>query len=177
MSFFKLSYLSSNCCAQCGITLFCSRYFQIVLSKQQNVEKPTNHPGTDLQPHGKTSEDNKPYITVELRRNYLNKNRLFTVGDDMTYVGSKDGGNIDFQNVKLEPDTFYSVFQRTFKTEVGGATQVRLEDSFRDVLQFCKWRTEWMRSLTIPSFIPLSKNTLTKRESWKIPRPGENEIF
>jgi hypothetical protein len=97
-----------------------------VLSKQQKDEKPTSHPGTDLQPHGETSEDNKLYITVELRRNCLNKNTLFTVGDDMTYVGSKDGAKIDFQNVKLEPDTFYSVFQRTFKTKVGGANTPRV---------------------------------------------------
>jgi hypothetical protein len=99
------------------------RYAQIVVSKLQSQTKPTSHPGKDLQPYDENSEDNQPYITAELKKNYVNKNRLFTVGDNMVYIrsDSREKRNIKYHNVKLQPDTYYSVFQRTFESEVGGS--------------------------------------------------------
>jgi hypothetical protein len=92
------------------------------VSKQQKDEKPTSHPGNDLQPFSRNPDDTKPYITAELTRNYVSENRLFTVGDDEIYNGSdrREKRNIKYHNVKLQPDTHYSVFQRTFRGKVGG---------------------------------------------------------
>ena len=88
---------------------------------QQTDTKPTKYPKRDLKPHSGNSDDNKPYITAELGREYVNQNRNFSVGDGQTYTRSGRGTrrNIEFHNVNLEPDTYYSVFQRTFKSAVG----------------------------------------------------------
>ena len=101
------------------------RYAQIVVSKQQTDMKPTSHPENDLQPYSGNSDNNKPYITAELGKNYVNTNRKFTVGDDKMYdrSGRRTKRNIEFHNAKLEPETYYSVFQRTFKSAVGDNLQ------------------------------------------------------
>ncbi len=90
------------------------------MSKLSSYEKPTEHPGNDLQPYD--PDHTKSYITAELESNYVKRNSLFTVGDNNIYVrsGKRTRRNIEFQNVELEPETYYSVFQRTFESAVSG---------------------------------------------------------
>ena len=97
------------------------RYVQIVVSKQRRCTKPTNQPGNDLQPYDVNTVDNQPYIAAELDATSVNNNSVFTVGDGERYVRcGKRTRTIEFQNVKLQPETYYSVFQRTFKSAVSG---------------------------------------------------------
>ncbi len=97
------------------------RYVQLVVSKQRNNTKPTSHQGNDLQPYDVNTVDNQPYIAAELDATSVNNNSVFTVGDGERYVRcGKRTRTIEFQNVKLEPGTYYSVFQRTFKSAVSG---------------------------------------------------------
>ncbi len=98
------------------------RYVQIVVSKQRRCTKPTNQPGNDLQPYDVNTVDNQPYIAAELDTSDVNKNSVFTVGDGEKYVrtGRRKRRSIEFQNVKLEPETCYSVLQRAFKSAVSG---------------------------------------------------------
>ncbi|XP_028402410.1 uncharacterized protein LOC114525351 [Dendronephthya gigantea] len=91
------------------------KYIQIVVVKTNR--KPTKHPGNDLQPYDKNTVNSKPYIAAELGKTFVNQNSLFTVGDDKSYSKTRrTRRDISFKNVKLEPDTGYSVFQRTFKS-------------------------------------------------------------
>ena len=100
------------------------RYVQLVVSKQRNDTKPTKHPENDLQPYNINTIDNQPYIAAEFDTSSVNNNSSFTVGNGERYVrcGKKTKRTIalEFQNVKLQPETYYSVFQRTFKSAVSG---------------------------------------------------------
>ncbi len=98
------------------------RYVQIVVSKRPSGTKPTTHPGNDLQPYNVNTVDKQPYIAAELDATYVNNNSIFTVGDGERYArsGTRTRRNTEFHNFKLEPQTYYSVFQRTFKNAVSG---------------------------------------------------------
>ncbi|XP_028402371.1 uncharacterized protein LOC114525314 [Dendronephthya gigantea] len=90
------------------------KYIQIVVVKTNR--KPTKHPGNDLQPYDKNTVNTKPYIAAELEKTFVNKNSLFTVGDGKSYSkAARTRRDISFKNARLELDTGYSVFQRTFK--------------------------------------------------------------
>ena len=93
---------------------------QIIVLKLQIDSKPTNHPGKDVQLHDENTVDSRPYITAEFSRRYAMKNNKFIVGDDQIYSrsGARKRRNIRIKNVKLQPETYYSVFQRTFKSAV-----------------------------------------------------------
>ena len=98
---------------------FLCRYVQIVASKLENHTKPSLYPGNDLRPYDGT---NLMYVAAELDKTFINKNSLFTVGDGKKYKRStkRKRRNFEYENVKLQPGTHYSVLQRTFKTAVSG---------------------------------------------------------
>jgi hypothetical protein len=101
---------------------FFNRYFQIVVSKLQSNAKPTDHPGNDRLPYDVKTVDNQPYIAAQLDGTNINQNSVFTVGDGKRYASSSTRKRriTNYQNVQLEPETYYSVFQRTFKSAVSG---------------------------------------------------------
>ena len=101
---------------------FFNRYFQIVVSKLQNNAKPIDHPGNDLQPYDVNTVDNQPYIAAQLDGTNVNQDSVFIVGDGKGYDSSstRKRRSTNYQNVQLEPETYYSVFQRTFKSAVSG---------------------------------------------------------
>ena len=96
------------------------RYVQIVVAKLGDDKIPTDHPGDDLRPYDSSTVNNKPYIAAEIDETYFEEDRIFTVGDDKQYSrsGTRKRRSISFKNAELEPETFYSVFQRTFKSAV-----------------------------------------------------------
>jgi hypothetical protein len=98
------------------------RYVQIIVLKLQNDKKPTEHPGNDLLPYDENTVDNQPYIAAQLDGTNINQNSVFTVGDDKKYApsGTRKRRSTNYQNVQLEPETYYSVFQRTFQSAVSG---------------------------------------------------------
>ena len=98
------------------------RYVQIIVSKLQNDTKPTEHPGNDLLPYDENTVDNQPYIAAQLNGTNINQNSVFTVGDGERYASSstRKRRSTNYQNVRLEPETYYSVFQRTFENAVSG---------------------------------------------------------
>ena len=98
------------------------RYVQIIVLKLQNDKKPTEHPGNDLLPYDENTVDNQPYIAAQLDGTNINQNSIFTVGDGKKYTPSstRKRRSTNYQNVQLEPETYYSVFQRTFKSAVSG---------------------------------------------------------
>ena len=97
-------------------SLLC-RYVQIVVSKVPGKEKPVRYPGNDLHSY---NGKNPTYIAAELDKTFVNENSLFTVGDGKKYGRSstRKRRNIEIENVKLTPGTYYSVLQRTFKSAV-----------------------------------------------------------
>ena len=99
---------------------FFFRYVQIVVSKLRSNATPTYHPGNNLQPYDAKTVDNQPYIAAQLDGTNINQNSVFTVGDDKKYASSntRKRRSTNYQNVQLEPETYYSVFQRTFQYTV-----------------------------------------------------------
>ena len=97
------------------------RYTQIIVSKLQSDTKPTEHPENGLLPYGENT-DNQPYIAAQLDGTNINQNSVFIVGDGKKYAPSstRKRRTTNYQNVQLEPETYYSVFQRTFKNAVSG---------------------------------------------------------
>ena len=104
--------------------LYFCRYVQIIVSKLLNSTKPIRYPGNNLHPYNGISPT---YIAAELDKTFVNENSLFTVGDGKKYGRSstRKRRNIEFENVKLQPGTDYSVLQRTFKTAVSGKLALR----------------------------------------------------
>ena len=116
--------------------MFCLfRYAQIVVSKLGNDKTPTDHPGDDLRPYDSSTVNNKPYIAAEVDNTYFEEDTTFTVGDSKQYSrsGTRKRRSINFNNVELKPETFYSVFQRTFKSAVSSKRffHIRLKYSRR----------------------------------------------
>ena len=99
-----------------------SRYIQIIVKRQTSERQPKNEPDnySNLRSYNEKSMGNVPYIAAELDRDYVTIRKLFTVGDGKRYSEStnRKRRDVQFLNVKLEPDTYYSVFQRTFKNDV-----------------------------------------------------------
>lgn len=96
------------------------RCVQIVVSKLPTTAKPTKHPEI-LEQYDKNTIDCVPYIAAEIGKPYVNQIRgLFTVGDNQLYseFNSSRREKRIFRNANLERDTYYSVFQRTFKSAV-----------------------------------------------------------
>ena len=115
------------------------RYVQIIVSKLQNDEKPTEHPGNDLQPYDVNTVNNQPYIAAQLDQTNINQNNVFTVGDDKKYASSstRKRRSPNYHNVQLEPETYYSVFQRTFQSVVSdklGLLQFKQESNLRKLV-------------------------------------------
>ena len=77
---------------------------------------------SNLKPYDAVSTGNEPYIAAEFSKMFVDKNLSFTVGDGKLYrKGSKRSRRNSasgFMNAKLEPGSYYSVFQRTFKSDV-----------------------------------------------------------
>ena len=86
---------------------------------------------------------NKPYIAAELDKAYFKNDTIFTVGDGKQYgrSGTRTRRSISFKNVKLEPKTFYSVFQRTFKSTVRSKRFIYIMQILEDLL--VSEMTEW----------------------------------
>jgi hypothetical protein len=101
---------------------FFFRYVQIVVSKLRSKSTPTYHPGNNLRPYDAKTVDNQPYIAAQLDGTNINQNSVFTVGDGKGYAPSstRKRRSTNYRNVQLEPETYYSVFQRTFKSAVSG---------------------------------------------------------
>ena len=99
-----------------------SRYIQIIVKRQTSERQPKNEPDnySNLRSYNEKSMGNVPYIAAELDRDYVTVRKCFTVGDGKRYSKSinRKRRDVQFLNVKLEPDTYYSVFQRTFKNDV-----------------------------------------------------------
>ena len=67
----------------------------------------------------------------------MKQNKLFTIGDEKIYIesGTRKRRSTNYQNVQLEPETYYSVFQRTFKSTVSGKLfQSKHESNLRKCL-------------------------------------------
>lgn len=103
----------------CGIF----RYVQIIVKKLANDEQPAESPDSyllsDLNSHDRNSS---LYVAAELSKNYVEQNPSFTIGDGKLYRKTSKGQEKNvaagFLNAKLEPESYYSVFQRTFKNDV-----------------------------------------------------------
>ncbi|XP_028417818.1 uncharacterized protein LOC114542474 [Dendronephthya gigantea] len=93
-------------------------YVQIVLSKLKTIAKPTKHPEI-VEQYDKNTVDCVPYIAAEFGKTHFDQIKgLFTVGDNQLYSEFRSNSKKRkiFRNVHLERDTYYSVFQRTYKS-------------------------------------------------------------
>ncbi|CAB4027794.1 Receptor-type tyrosine- phosphatase delta [Paramuricea clavata] len=139
-------------------------YVQIIVSKLRNNTKPTEHPGNDLIPYNENTVDNQPYIAAQIDGTNINQNSVFTVGDDKEYAPSgtrkRKRRSTNYQNVQLEPETYYSVFQRTFKS-----ADLYYDSDWMDVIKTDELPTK-------ASSTPLTNVSVVTTEGTAITQPG-----
>ena len=90
---------------------------QIIVKKQNTNETPSQDPdfylSSHLQPYDKSDQ---LYIAAEVTKDDVVQNKTLTVGDGKTYSTSLSGSK--YRNVELQPNSYYFLFQRIFKTKV-----------------------------------------------------------
>ncbi|XP_046858695.1 uncharacterized protein LOC124452153 [Xenia sp. Carnegie-2017] len=96
-------------------------HVQVVVAMLSSFKKPKNHHDAVLEAYKRNNFSNESYVYVAamFSASRVYEVRTFTVGDGKKYNISTRGVQniVSYQNVILQPDTFYSVFQRMFKND------------------------------------------------------------
>ena len=89
------------------------------------LDLPFSYSNEEILTRHESIDESRPYVTAELSVSDIDFHQVFVVGDGKNYEKLsrtreiRDGSRItSFNNTPLEPDSFYSAFQRTFQDEV-----------------------------------------------------------